>query len=44
MRTVADVADTMVLIIRRNLIRIIERMIWDSGEAERGKQSMKAFE
>ena len=44
MRTAIDIADAMVLIVGWKLIGIIERIIWDSWKAERGKQSMKAFE
>ena len=38
-----DIADAMVLIVGWKLIGIIERVIWDGREAERSKQSMKAF-
>ena len=37
MRTAMDIADTMVLIVGRKLIGIIDRIIGDSWEAERGE-------
>ena len=37
MRTAMDIADTMVLIVGRKLIGIIERIIGDSWKAERGE-------